>query len=263
MNYLEAVLLGITQGLTEFLPISSSGHLEIGKAIMGFEALGPKSLIVTIVLHLGTAFSTIVVFRKEIYEIVLDSFKLKKNENKLFSLKIFISMIPAILVGLFFKNKIENLFSMNLIFVGTMLLITAFLLFIADQTLKNKKEISYTSALILGIVQAVAILPGISRSGSTIAIAVLLGIDREKSARFSFLMVLPLIFGSMIKSFLDFGETLEVSNLSSLFIGFISSFLFGIIACRWMISIVKQSQLKYFGFYCIIVGGLTLFYGLF
>ena len=263
MNNLEAIILGIIQGLTEFLPISSSGHLEIGKALFENESIGQESLFLTLVLHFGTALSTMVVFRKEIKEILIGVFSFKPNEKRQLLLKIIISMIPATFVGLFFQEQIETLFAQNLILVGIMLLITAAFLFLADLIQNTKKAVSFLNAFLLGIIQAIAILPGISRSGSTIASAVLLGIDREKAARFSFLMVLPLIFGSMAKTALDLKAIPENVSTSSLMLGFIAAFISGILACNWMISIVKKSQLKYFGFYCIILGGLTLFYGLF
>ena len=261
MNYLEAVLLGIIQGVTEFLPISSSGHLEIGKTLFGNELVGEEGLFLTLVLHLGTALSTTIVFRKEIQEIFNSLLEFKLNENTLFFLKIIISMIPASLVGIFLQNQIEILFSKNLILVGTMLMITAVLLFLADRASNTHKQVTFSNAFVLGLVQAIAILPGISRSGSTIAIAVLVGIDREKAAKFSFLMVLPLIFGSMVKTFIDMDVNYENSNFLAIFFGFITAFFSGIIACKWMISLVKKSKLKFFSFYCISIGLLTILYG--
>lgn len=172
-------------------------------------------------------------------------------------------MIPAILVGLFFQNQIEALFSKNLVLVGVMLLFTAMILFLADLASDTQKKVTFSNAFVLGIVQAIAILPGISRSGSTIASAVLLGIDRQKATRFSFLMVLPLIFGSMAKTIIDLEGTPQNSNITILAIGFISAFISGIVACKWMITIVKKSQLRYFSYYCIFVGVITLIYGLF
>ena len=263
MKYIEAIILGIIQGFTEFLPISSSGHLEIGKALFGNEAIGQESLFLTLVLHFATALSTMVVFKNEIREILKGLLDFKINDNTQFSIKIIISMIPAILVGLFFQNQIEALFSKNLVLVGVMLLFTAIILFLADRARDTQKEVTLSNAFVLGIVQSIAILPGISRSGSTIASAVLLGIDRQKATRFSFLMVLPLIFGSMAKTIIDMEATPQNSNITILAIGFISAFISGIVACRWMITIVKKSQLKYFSYYCIFVGVITLIYGLF
>jgi undecaprenyl-diphosphatase len=171
-------------------------------------------------------------------------------------------MIPAVLVGLFLQDQIELLFAQNLILVGAMLCLTAIILFWADKAKKTDKIVSSQNAIVLGIVQAIAILPGISRSGSTIATAVLLGIDREKAARFSFLMVLPLIFGSMAKTILDADGVRHKIEFLPLFFGFFAAFFTGILACKWMIALVKKSQLKYFSLYCIIVGGIALVYGL-
>jgi undecaprenyl-diphosphatase len=262
MSYVEAIVLGIIQGLTEFLPISSSGHLEIVKTLFGNQAEAQESLFLTIALHVATAFSTIVVFRKDILEIIKGLFVFKLNESTEFSFKIILSMIPAVLVGLFLQDQIELLFAQNLILVGAMLCLTAIILFWADKAKKTDKIVSSQNAIVLGIVQAIAILPGISRSGSTIATAVLLGIDREKAARFSFLMVLPLIFGSMAKTILDADGVRHKIEFLPLFFGFFAAFFTGILACKWMIALVKKSQLKYFSLYCIIVGGIALVYGL-
>jgi len=263
MSYVEAIVLGIIQGLTEFLPISSSGHLEIGKALFGNQAGAQESLFLTIALHVATALSTVVVFRKDILEIIKGLFAFKWNESTEFSYKIILSMIPAALVGLFLQDQIELLFARNLTLVGAMLCLTAIILFWADKAKKTDKTVSSQNAIVLGIVQAITILPGISRSGSTIATAVLLGIDREKAARFSFLMVLPLIFGSMAKTILDADGLSHKIEFLPLFFGFFAAFFTGILACKWMIALVKKSQLKFFSLYCITVGGIALVYGLF
>ena len=263
MKYIEAIIIGIIQGFTEFLPISSSGHLEIGKALFGNEAIGQESLFLTLVLHFATALSTMVVFNNEIREILKGLLDFEMNDHTQISIKIIISMIPAILVGLFFQNQIEALFSKNLVRVGVMLLFTAMILFLADLASDTQKKVTFSNAFLLGIVQAIAILPGISRSGSTIASAVLLGIDRQKAKRFSFLKELTLICGSMAKTIIDLEGTQQNSNITILAIGFISAFISGIVACKWMITIVKKSQLRYFSYYCIFVGVITLIYGLF
>jgi undecaprenyl-diphosphatase len=263
MNSLEAIALGIVQGLTEFLPISSSGHLEIGKALFGLAVNPEESLFLTIALHVATALSTMVVFRKEIVQILKGLFEFKNNESTQFSLKIILSMLPAVFVGLFFQDEIEQLFAQNLVLVGLMLCLTALILFVADKAQKTDKNVSTQNAAVLGIIQAIAILPGISRSGSTIATAVLLGIDREKAAQFSFLMVLPLIFGSMAKTILDADPSIQNIEITPLLLGFLSAFITGILACKWMIQLVKNSQLKFFSLYCIVVGGIALTYGLF
>ena len=172
-------------------------------------------------------------------------------------------MIPAVIVGLFFEKQISVLFDQNLILVGSMLVLTGIVLFWAERIPKADGEVSNRKALFIGLIQAIAILPGISRSGSTIAGALILGIDREKAARFSFLMVLPLIFGSMAKSLLDFKGIPEQLEIIPLTLGFFASLITGIFACKWMISLVKKSQLIYFSFYCFAVGGISLFYGFF
>lgn len=262
MDFFESLILGIIQGLTEFLPVSSSGHLEIGKAILGNQFEAKESLVFTIILHAATALSTVFVFRNDILEIIKGLFNTQNNEARIFSLKIILSMIPATFVGLFFEDQIASLFNENLLLVGAMLLVTAALLFLADRAKETENGITYSNATVIGVVQAVAILPGISRSGATIATAVLLGLDRQKAARFSFLMVLPLIFGSMAKSILDFQGAEQNLEWMPLTVGFIGAFITGVIACQWMIALVKKSQLKYFSVYCIVVGSIALVYGL-
>ena len=263
MSVFESLILGIIQGLTEFLPISSSGHLELGKAIFGSEAIGQESLFLTLVLHLGTALSTLVVYREDIMDLLRGIFSFKKNESHEFMLKIIISMIPAVIVGLFFEKQISVLFDKNLFLVGSMLLLTGIILFWAEKIRRTSGKISNRKALFIGLIQAIAILPGISRSGSTIAGALILGIDRDKAARFSFLMVLPLIFGSVTKYLLEFKGVPEQFEITPIFFGFFASFITGIFACKWMIGLVKKSQLIYFSFYCFVVGGISLFYGFF
>ena len=213
MTILQALILGIIQGLTEFLPVSSSGHLELVKFLFGDESLPQESLTFTVVLHFATALSTLVVFRKEVFEIFKGLFQFKWNEELIFSLKIIISMLPAVLVGLFFEKELEALFSGQILLVGIMLLVTAALLFLADRAKNTNKNVSYTNAFIIGISQAIAMLPGISRSGATISTSVLLGVDRERAARFSFLMVVPLIFGKVVKDIMG-GEIFEKATKS-------------------------------------------------
>lgn len=262
MSVVESLLLGIIQGLTEFLPVSSSGHLEIGKVIFGNDFQPKESLIFTIVLHAATALSTVVVFRKDIVGLIIGLFDKTDAGARHFSLKIIISMIPAALVGLFLEDTISQLFNGNLTRVGAMLFVTALLLLLADRAKNTHKDVTQGKALLIGVMQAIAILPGISRSGATIATAVLLGLDRQKAARFSFLMVLPLIFGSMAKSILDFEGGEQSLQWLPLTFGFFAAFITGILACRWMIALVKKSQLKYFSVYCVVVGSIALAYGL-
>jgi undecaprenyl-diphosphatase len=262
MDYFEAFLLGIVQGLTEFLPISSSGHIEISKVILGSSFDKNEGLLFTIILHFATALSTMFIFRKDIIDVFKGLLTKKWNESKKFSLSILISMIPAVFIGLLYEDFINSLFNGSLILVAAMLYITGLLLFLSDFLKLKKKEITYKNSFIIGLAQAIAILPGISRSGATIATSVIMGIDREKAARFSFIMVIPLIFGSMFKSMIDYDFNLESFNILSLLIGFISAFITGLFACKWMIRLVKSSKLYYFSIYCWIVGSIIVAYSL-
>ncbi|MGB0918682.1 MAG: undecaprenyl-diphosphate phosphatase [Flavobacteriales bacterium] len=263
MGFWEALILGIIQGLTEFLPVSSSGHLELGKVLLGDDSLPEESLLFTVVVHAATALSTIVIFRNDILEILKGLFQFKWNEEAQFSVKVVISMMPAAIVGVLFNDQIEALFSRQILLVGAMLIFTGLLLFLADRAKKTDKKVGFVNALIIGLSQAVAILPGISRSGATISTSVLLGIDREKAARFSFLMVVPLILGKMAKDLMDGNISSETTDLMPLAVGFTAAFVAGLFACTWMISLVKKSQLRYFSYYCFVVGigaiAVTLF----
>ena len=270
MSFLEAIILGIIQGLTEFLPVSSSGHLELAKAIQGQDLTGESSMMMTVVLHFATALSTVVVFRKDIADIFKGLFQFKMNEEFKFSLKIILSMIPAAIVGVLFDDILETFFHGQVLLVGVMLILTGLLLFLADKAKSTNKDVSFGNALLIGIAQAIAILPGISRSGATIGTSVLLGVDRTKAARFSFLMVVPLIFGKiandmtseefrgMISGKIDVGI-----SFGAISVGFIAAFVTGIIACTWMIALVKKSKLSYFSYYCFIVGVLAIGWALF
>jgi undecaprenyl-diphosphatase len=260
MSIFEAIILGIIQGLTEFLPVSSSGHLELGKFILGDESLPEESLLFTVVLHFATALSTLVIFRKEVLEIFKGLFQFRWNEQTQFSLKIIISMVPAAIIGVVFNDQIEALFSRQLLLVGAMLCVTGLLLYLADRAKKTEKKVGYVHAIIIGVSQAIAILPGISRSGATISTSVLLGIDREKAARFSFLMVVPLIFGKMAKDLMDGGIMESNTEALPLILGAAAAFVSGLIACKWMISLVKHSQLRYFSYYCFAVGVGAIIY---
>ncbi|MFV9483268.1 undecaprenyl-diphosphate phosphatase [Christiangramia sp. OXR-203] len=254
MDLLDAVILGIIQGLTEFLPVSSSGHLELGKAILGDTSVPEESLLFTVVLHFATALSTLVIFRKDVFEILRGLFSFKWNEETQFSLKIIISMLPAVIVGLLFEEQLEALFGGNILFVGFMLLVTALLLWLADKAKDTGKKVSYSNAFVIGVAQAIAMLPGISRSGATISTSVLLGNDKTKAARFSFLMVVPLIFGKIAKDLLGGELTSSSTDLTALAVGFISAFIAGLVACTWMITLVKKSKLSWFAIYCFVVG---------
>ena len=259
MSYLEALILGLVQGLTEFLPVSSSGHLELTKALFpdGNVDAHENNMLFTVVLHAATALSTLIIFRKEVMEIVRGLFQFKWNESTRFSLFIVVSMIPAALVGYFLDDQLKLLFSGKpwaVMFVGGMLLLTGLLLFLADKAAKTDKKVTMGSAILIGVSQAIAILPGISRSGATISTSVLLGIDRERAARFSFLMVVPLIFGKMAKDMLG-GEIVIADGVGGpLLVGFLAAFIAGLLACKWMIALVKRAKLVYFSYYCFVVG---------
>lgn len=261
MDTLDAILLGIIQGLTEFLPVSSSGHLELGKAILGDHSVPEESLLFTVILHFATALSTLVVFRKDVWEIIRGLFNFKWNEETKFSVKILVSMLPAVFVGLFFEEQLEAFFGGNVRFVGFMLLITAALLYFADKAKDTDKKVSFVYAFIIGVSQAIAMLPGISRSGATISTTVLLGVDKTRAARFSFLMVVPLIFGKIAKDIMSGELTLNGSNNVAMGAGFIAAFIAGLAACTWMIQLVKKSKLVYFALYCLIIGLIAIAYG--
>jgi len=264
MEWYEALLLGILQGLTEFLPISSSGHLEIASYIL--KTNPSENLMFTVVVHIATAISIIYVFRKDIIEIIKGLIQFKKEQID-FVLKILISSVPVGIIGVLFEKEIESFFTGNIVLVGSMLLVTAALLFFTYfKKDDSKKDISYTDAIIIGLAQALAILPGISRSGSTISMALLLDINREKATKFSFLMVLVPIFGILIiKSIKGFFKISETSNLilfeSSYIIGFLSALLSGVFACKIMLKIVKESKLIYFSAYCLLVGSIGIYFG--
>jgi undecaprenyl-diphosphatase len=260
MDIIEAAVLGLIQGLTEFLPVSSSGHLELAKFFFGDQSLAEESLMMTVVLHFATALSTMIVFRKDIVLIFKGLFKTGMNEEKRFALLIIVSMIPAALAGVFLEAQIESLFRQLVVFVALMLIVTGVLLFFADRAKDTNRAVSWKSALLIGIAQAIAILPGISRSGATISTSVLLGIDRVKAARFSFLMVVPLIFGKIIMDLLSGDLQSNSANFSSLGIGFLTAFVTGFIACKWMIVLVKKSKLTYFSIYCFVIAGAVLIY---
>lgn len=256
MDLWQAILLGIVQGLSEFLPVSSSGQLELAKAILGIDLEGNAGLAFTIYLHAGTALATVVVFRKTIGELLAGLCEFRWNWQTRYLALIAVSMLPAGIAGLFFMDQIDRLFEGNVILVGTMLLVTAVLLLVADRAKDTPRKVTFVSALIIGLSQAVAILPGLSRSGTTISTSMLCGVDRGDAARFSFLMVLPLIFGQIAKDILDGGLSAEACQTGTIPViaGTAASFVVGIAACRWMIALVKKAQLKWFAFYCVATG---------
>lgn len=255
MNIVEAIVLGIIQGLTEFLPVSSSGHIELGRAVLNVET--SNNLLLAVVVHTGTALSTIVVYRKDILEIMTGLFS-KTSEQRQFAAKIVLSMLPAAFIGLVFEDSIEAIFGKYIWLIGICLVFTALLLLLADRAKHTIKNVGYLDSFLIGLAQAVAILPGISRSGSTIATAVLLKVDRSKAARFSFLMVLPLILGKMAKDIMSGELSANPEMTLPLIAAFFAALITGIFACNAMIYLVKRSQLSWFALYCGIVGGVAI-----
>ncbi len=263
MSLIESIILGIIQGLTEFLPVSSSGHIEIGQAILGTASLKEQEELLSIVLHAATALATIIVFRKDILAILQGLLKKEGQEHKQFSIYVILSMIPAAIVGVFFDDLLETLFEGQLVLVCAMLLLTGALLLFAEKAkIESTDQLTWGKAIIIGLAQAVAILPGVSRSGATIATSILLKVDRAQAARFSFLMVVPLILGKMAKDILDGKMHMSDELMIPFIVGFLAALLSGIIACQWMIAIVKKSKLSYFAYYCWAVGIVGLIYTL-
>ena len=261
MSWFEALVLGLIQGLTEYLPVSSSGHLAIGQALFGMND-GADNLMFTVAVHVATVLSTVVILWSEIDWVLKGLFKFKMNDETKYVLNIIVSMIPVGVVGLLFKDQVEVFFGSGLLVVGCCLLITAALLTFSYYAKPRQKEhISMKDAFIIGIAQAIAVLPGVSRSGSTIATGLLLGNKKESLAQFSFLMVIPPILGEAL---LDVLKMMKGENVMGgietlpLMVGFVAAFLAGCVACKWMISIVKRGKLIYFGIYCAIVGVVTI-----
>ncbi len=260
MDWIQALILGLIQGLTEYLPVSSSGHLAIGSYLFGIE--GEENLAFTVAVHVATVLSTFVILWSEIDWIFRGLFKFKLNDETKYFLNIVVSMIPIGIVGVFFKDYVEEVFGSGLLIVGCMLLLTAALLAFSYYAKPRIKEtISWKDALVIGLAQAAAVMPGLSRSGSTIATGLLLGNKKEMMAKFSFLMVIPPILGEAL---LDTMKALKGANpfgdisTLALAVGFVAAFVSGCLACKWMINIVKKGKLIYFGIYCAIVGVVTI-----
>lgn len=273
MDTIQAIILGIIQGLTEYLPVSSSGHLAIGSQLLGIQA--EENLVFTVAVHVATVLSTLVVLGSEIFKIFKGAFHplgagtglRRLNEDQHYLLAILISMIPIGIVGVFFKEKVEEIFGSGLAVVGYCLLLTAALLFFSYYAKPRQKEgISLADALVIGISQALAVLPGLSRSGTTIATGLILGNKKSKMAQFSFLMVIPPILGEALLDTLkamNEGLAAAIGNLpmTSLAAGFAAAFISGTIACKWMIGIVQKGKLVYFAYYCLVVGLIVIFFG--
>ncbi len=264
MNEIQAIVLGLVQGLTEYLPVSSSGHLAIGSYLFGVD--GEENLTFTILVHIATVLSTLVILWKEVSWIFKGLFQFRMNDETRYFINILISMIPVGIVGLFFKDAVEKVFGSGLLIVGCMLLLTASLLAFSYFAKPRQKEtLSRKDAFVIGLAQAAAVMPGLSRSGSTIATGLLLGNKKEKLAQFSFLMVIPPILGEALLDILKAvrgGAEAAVGNLSLtvMLAGFIAAFVSGCLACKWMIRIVKNGKLIYFAIYCAIAGALTIFF---
>ena len=267
MNWLQAFILGIVQGLTEFLPVSSSGHLAIGKAVLGIEPAGDLMFEVTV--HAATVLSTIFVFRKQIWKLICGLFKFKYNDETDYIAKLVVSMVPVLIVGVFFKDWVEAAFGSMLV-VGLALVVTAMLLTFSDWKAKRsfagaqddrvRNGISFWQSLVVGVGQAFAVIPGLSRSGTTISTGLLCGVKRESMAQFSFLMVLVPILGEMFLDVVGGDFAASSVGVMPLIIGFIAAFFSGLFACKVMIALVRKAQLKWFGLYCAIVGLLVLIF---
>ncbi|MDF1573660.1 MAG: undecaprenyl-diphosphate phosphatase [Bacteroidales bacterium] len=260
MTWLEALILGLIQGLTEFLPVSSSGHLEIGKVLLNVEI--KESLSFTVLVHFATVLSTITVFYKDILKLLGGLFQFKWNEETRYVSKILLSMVPVLFVGIFFREQLEALFSGNLALVGSALLVIALLLFSTQLVKPGTKKIPFLDALLMGIAQAIATIPGISRSGATISAGLLLKNGRSEVAQFSFLMVLFPIIGAALLDILSISSSGSESTIAtgSLIIGFLAAYLSGYLACRWMINLVKKGNLYWFAIYCAIVGVVSIIF---
>ena len=272
-DVVRALILGIIQGLTEYLPVSSSGHLEIGEVILGFG--DTEDLVFPILVHAATALSSVIIFRKEILDIFKGLLEFKWNESTEYTVKILLSSIPVVIIGLFFQDTIKGLFDQKLVMVGGALIVTGILLLFTYWAKPKERSVNYKDSIIIGIVQAIAVIPGISRSGATIATSLMLGVDKAKAAQFSFLMVIVPILGKATldaKDWVKFwlfpsAEDLaaqagsETLSATALTVGFIAAFLTGLVACKAMLSIVQKGKLYYFSIYCAVVGILAIIFG--
>ncbi len=260
MTWIEALILGLIQGLTEFLPVSSSGHLEIGKVLLNVEV--KEDLTFTVIVHFATVLSTITVFFGEIKELTRGLFAFKWNSETKYVSKILLSMIPVMIVGILFKDEVESLFSGNLHLVGGALLVTALLLVSTQLVKAGTKKIPFPDALIMGFAQAIAVIPGISRSGATISAGLLLKNDRSEVARFSFLMVLIPIIGAALIDVLSLSSSTGQASISAvpLIVGFLAAYISGFLACTWMIRLVKKGNLYWFAIYCAVVGLVAIIF---
>ena len=259
MDWIEAIILGVVQGLTEFLPVSSSGHLEIGKALFGIDA--SENFFFTVAVHGATVASTLVVFAREILQLLKGTLAFRMNEETTYVLKLLISMIPVGLVALFLKERVEGLFDGNMVFIGSMLLVTSLML-ATGHFMKNRvRNIGWFDAFIIGIAQAFAVIPGISRSGATISTGMMLGNRKDELAKFSFLMVLVPVIGANFLEIFSGDFTRSGTGTGVIIAGAVAAFVSGYIACRWMITLVKKSKMIWFAVYCSVVGLITILLG--
>ncbi len=260
MNWFESVVLGLIQGLTEFLPVSSSGHLELGKYLFG---INPEAnFYFSIAVHGATVLSTIFVLLKEIAELFKGVFRFRWNDETSYVLKLFISMIPAGIAGFFLKDIAEEFFTGNMIALGFQFIITSILLFMTLVFKPKEKPISYWDSFIIGLAQAVAILPAISRSGATIATGIMLGNKKSEIAKFSFLMVLIPVIGANLVEMKSGNISTEGTSFTIIMVGFLTAFISGYFACKWMISLVKKGNLAWFGVYCVFIGIISILLGM-
>lgn len=278
METLDALILGIVQGLAEYLPISSSGHLEICRQVLGLNLSGAESLQFDVMLHVATVLSTIVILWREFWPLVVSFFTFRRDDRFMYVCKILVSCIPIGIVGVFFKETIETFFGQELSLVGSCLLVTAALLSFSyffrtrphetdrlTGRVYKPRDITFVDAFVIGCAQAVAVLPGLSRSGTTIATGILIGDKREQVAQFSFLMVIIPILGEALLDIKDIfgveaadsGVATEI-GVTAMIVGFLASFIVGCLACKWMLAIVKKGKLIWFAVYCLIVGAICL-----
>lgn len=260
MNLLEAIVLGLIQGLTEFLPVSSSGHLELGKHLFGIDP--EANFYFSIAVHGATVLSTLFVLWREITGIFKSFFSFRMNDETRFAIRIIISMIPVAITGFFMNDIIENFFAGNMIFLGIGFLITSLLLALTLIIKPRERNMTIVDSFIIGIAQALAVIPGISRSGSTIATGMMLGNRKSEIAKFSFLMVLIPVIGANLMEFISGRFSGEATSPEIIIAGSLAAFITGYIACKWMINLVKRGNLKWFAVYCLIAGIFTILLGL-
>ncbi len=259
-DILRSLVLGVIQGLTEFLPVSSSGHLELINYFLGSSESVDSDLTMVVLVHFGTALSILYVFRQDIINILKDLLSFRWSDETRLAMEILVSMVPAMILGLLFEDRIEEIFSGGIWMVGVSLIFTGVILWLTPNITSSEGTVGWKKALLIGVAQAVAIMPGISRSGMTIAAALMLGVGKKNAAKFSFLMVLPVIIGKLILDIASGDLQLSEGAIMPISMALISSFLVGIIACKWMIALVQKYSLKYFAGYCISIGLIVILF---